>query len=300
MFDNSLFEPVDSSLSSSNQDHFFKELYYFSMDKGKKSLYLSASDLSFNQLSNKVSFLNPKGKIFNNQELPVDYVAKSGFYKKRTEFLHLNKDVELSDLDSFLSADSIDYYIARDKLNAKGDVRSRNRNRKTGDRIFINGNEVKSNPKMKKSKYIGNVHGVIKRKRIYEESVNFKSDFLDFDLLENHIELDGNVEILKDSMTAKSLKGEILLENYNKKLKYYALYDDVRVIESLTLETGEVIERKAFSEKLEGILSENKIILTGYPKVFQSGDVIKGNRVVLRENNEVIEVDDANTNFQIK
>lgn len=47
-------------------------------------------------------------------------------------------------------------------------------------------------------------------------------------------------------------------------------------------------------------MSENKIILTGYPKVYQLKDVIKGNRIILREDNEVVEVDDANTNFILK
>ena len=58
--------------------------------------------------------------------------------------------------------------------------------------------------------------------------------------------------------------------------------------------------RRAFSEKLEGLARDNKLILTGYPKVFQLNDIIKGNVITLRGNNEVVEVDDANTHFKIQ
>jgi lipopolysaccharide export system protein LptA len=58
--------------------------------------------------------------------------------------------------------------------------------------------------------------------------------------------------------------------------------------------------RKAFAEKLEGLISEKKIILTGLPKVFQQKDVIKGNRITIRENIETVEVDDANTNITLE
>ena len=77
----------------------------------------------------------------------------------------------------------------------------------------------------------------------------------------------------------------------------------MKVVEKVKLEKdGSVstFERRAFGEKLEGMMSESKIILTGYPKVFQQNDVITGNKIVLRENNEVVEVDDANTNFILR
>src|SRR5690606_7602443 len=113
----------------------------------------------------------------------------------------------------------------------------------------------------------------------------------------------GNVELRKQEVTAQSKRGEIFLENYNKKLKYYVLYDDVKVSEKVKVPSPSgprSYVRRALSEKLEGIVAEDKVILTGYPRVFQEKDVIKGNRIILRENNEVVEVDDANTNFILR
>ena len=63
---------------------------------------------------------------------------------------------------------------------------------------------------------------------------------------------------------------------------------------------GTRLERKAFAEKLEGVMSEDRIILTGFPRVLQGGDVIKGSRITLIENNELVEAEDANTNFELR
>src|SRR5690606_35662995 len=118
-------------------------------------------------------------------------------------------------------------------------------------------------------------------------------------LNDQHITLDGDVEMKKQQLTAQARRGEIFLENYNKKLKYYVLYDDVKLREKVVAR-GERLERKAFAEKLEGVMSEDRIILTGFPKVLQRGDIIKGNRITLRENNVIVEVEDANTNFKLR
>ena len=103
-----------------------------------------------------------------------------------------------------------------------------------------------------------------------------------------------------DLFPSHDRRGEIYLDNQSKKLKYYTLFDDVKVIEKLKINENQLIERKAFGEKLEGIISEDKLILTGSPKVLQEDDVVKGNKITLRENNEVIEVEDASSNFTVK
>jgi lipopolysaccharide export system protein LptA len=64
-------------------------------------------------------------------------------------------------------------------------------------------------------------------------------------------------------------------------------------------QTG-VIERKAFAERLEGFGREEKMILSGAPRVEQGNDVIKGYRITVRENTDLIEVDDAMSDVQMK
>ncbi|MCK5883362.1 MAG: hypothetical protein KAG61_06720, partial [Bacteriovoracaceae bacterium] len=88
--------------------------------------------------------------------------------------------------------------------------------------------------------------------------------------------------------------------NYNKKLKYFSLRSDVKVRERVVTTDGKVIIRRAYAEDLEGLMKESMIILTGYPKVYQESDVIRGNKIILHEDNSVIEVDDASSNFRVK
>ena len=67
----------------------------------------------------------------------------------------------------------------------------------------------------------------------------------------------------------------------------------------ITVEEG-LLERKAFAEKLEGFAQDEKMILTGYPKVIQGEDVIKGNVIHLYQQNEVVEVLDNDSSFKLK
>ena len=46
-------------------------------------------------------------------------------------------------------------------------------------------------------------------------------------------------------------------------------------------------------------MREAKIVLTGAPRVEQDQDVIKGYQITLRENVELVEVDDSQTSFKI-
>ena len=73
----------------------------------------------------------------------------------------------------------------------------------------------------------------------------------------------------------------------------------MKVTETLKME-GKKIIRKAFSEKLEGFPKRSLVILTGYPKVLQGQDAIVGNKIILRWNNEVLEIIDANSNLKLK
>ena len=58
--------------------------------------------------------------------------------------------------------------------------------------------------------------------------------------------------------------------------------------------------RKAYSEKLEGHQRSAKVILTGAPRVEQGEDIIQGYQITLRENVELVEVDDAQSSFNLK
>ena len=140
--------------------------------------------------------------------------------------------------------------------------------------------------------YRYNVRGHLDRTRSYEPGIKFTTQVLDFLRLEQKINLGGNVFIERGSTKVQALRGEMFLENYNKRLKYYELFDDVRIEELVPTAMGTLL-RKGFAEHLEGHMAEDKLIMTGYPKVYQDKDVIKGNRIIVRPHSAIVEVDDA-------
>ena len=297
-----LTNTAQEAQDASNSESYFTGVNYYVFDNGKSSLHLDAKELTVNSLNQRVGFLSPIGVVFTERGEPVYYSATRGVLVQKENLLTLTEEVKLRLNNSTLNSDKLVYYLAKDKIKANGSVKTTSRSVDGQDIIKVEADKVFAWPRLQRSTYTGNVNGKIERTKVYEENVDFKSQKMSLDMVKSLVNLNGNVYFKKQQLSAKSRRGEIFLENYNKKLKYFVLYDDVKVVEKVMLEglNSSSFDRKAFSEKLEGMMSEGRIILTGFPKVFQQGDVIKGNRITLRENNEVVEVDDANTNFRLK
>jgi lipopolysaccharide export system protein LptA len=286
-------------------ESFFKNVIYYSIDNSMPFLELVADELSFSSIDGLVIGFNPVGTIYRYEKVtnkvldPIYFQAKNSRASLKTKDIYLENEVDLKLSNTNLKAQKVSILSAGEILYANNDVKTLSIIEKTDDELTVNANKAIYTPKLQTIEYIGNVNGLIKRKRLYEESINFKADLLTFKAPISFAELQGNVALNKKNLDAYANRGEVFLENYNKKLKYYALYDDVRLQEKL-INNGRPLVRKAFAEKLEGLMSEKKIILTGLPKVFQERDVIKGNRIIIRENVETVEVDDANSNIILK
>lgn len=296
---------AEDDSQSYDEESYFQTVSFYRVKDEKPVLHLDAKELSMNSASGKSLFTEPRGVGFTNNGEPIQYQAKKGFLFRQENQIIFEDEVQFNMETSTLTADKTIYFMEKDEIVSDGNVKTTS--------ISVDGNskediQVWSNsavtwPSKDRSRYRGDVRGLIKRKRVYEENIRFKAQQVDVNMVTLQIDLLEDVHLEKQQLKADSHRGEIFLENYNKKLKYFVLYDDVKVVEKVKLEKeGRVssFERRAFGEKLEGMMSESKVILTGYPKVFQQNDVITGNKIVLRENNEVVEVDDANTNFILR
>lgn len=279
--------------------YLLKNINFFRLKETRPYFSLSAEQLEMEEFSQKTFFFRPQGQVITSQNAVIKYSAERGEYEGKREELNLKDLVTIESIDSKLSSDQLRYYHKLDKIEARGRVKSRNISRETKDEIYIDAEQLDAFPHQRTSEYRTNVVGRIKRKKAFEENIDFRSNQLKLLLNLSKIELIEDVYMKKQQVEASARSGEIYLENYNKKLKYFVLNDDVKVTEKVML-GGESYYRKAFAEKLEGIMSESKIVLTGYPKVYQKKDVIKGNKITLRQNVEVVEVDDASTNFLLK
>jgi len=298
--DNDKFRNKETGPDNMASESYFKRADYYLIGEGKSNFHLFSNELIHNQSLKQLILTAPNGVIFSRDGEPIYYSSESGFYDITRNFLHLNEKVVVRSKNATIHSDSLKYDDAKKKASAAGNVFTKTQNYDQFYEVRITSHEMDYFPMSERFDYRGDVDGKIERKRVYESPVFFKSDRMKFKMIDRKAEMNGNVSIKKQGVTAFSRSGEIFLENYNKKLKYFALYDDVIVKELVTPLGKPSFERKSYSEKLEGHNSEGKIVLLGYPKVYQKNDVLKGNIIILMENNETIEVDDANTNFKLR
>ncbi len=297
--------PPKESLHDTVDESFFKNVSYYSVESSKPFLELESVELSISAIDGVVISFNPSGTVYRYEKgsekslEPILFQAKNSRALLKKKELYLENDVEIKMSNTHLTAQKVSILSAGEILNATNNVKTLSTIEKTSDEVLVNSQSAIYYPKLQTIEYQNKVTGSIKRKRVYEQNVSFATDFLTLKAPLSLIEMKGNVSLKKENLDAFANRGEVFLENYNKRLKYYALYDDVRLQETLVNGKKPLI-RKAFAEKLEGLISEKKVILTGLPKVFQERDVIKGNRIIIRENVESVEVDDANTNITLE
>lgn len=296
----------NSNISESDEmdESYFKTVDYYLVDKAKPFLKLEATELTLSKQNTEVTGFNPDGVIYRRDEKgveedPIFFNSKNARVFTANKELYLQNEVEVKVANSNLKSDKVTIFNSGRHLEADGNVRTSSFDPKTNDNILITSEFALYRPKEQFFEYQRKVKGTVQRRRQYEESVSFTTDLMTLSGAQSEVEMKGNVTFKKGNLDASSNQGTLFLENYNKKLKYYSLSDDVRLQESLSV-GGKPMVRKAFAEKLEGLISEKKVILTGLPKVFQEKDVIKGNRITIRENIETVEVDDANTNITLE
>ena len=285
-------------------ESYFKVVDYYLVDKSKPALQLEATELTLSNQSSLIIAFNPVGVIYRREDNgesaePINFTSKNARALTVNKELFLEDEVEIKIGTSNLKSNKVTIFNNGKHLEAMGNVKTQSLDPKTNDQILIDSDFAIYRPKEEFFEYQKRVKGTIKRKRQYEENISFTTELLTLSAPKSLVEMKGSVTLKKGNLDASSNFGTVFLENYNKKLKYYSLSDDVRLQESLLI-NGKTVVRKAFSEKLEGLISEKKIILTGLPKVFQEKDVIKGNRITIRENIETVEVDDANTNITLE
>lgn len=292
-------QPEDEQAQELMDRSFFSIAKYFAVKEKRPHFAVQADELMMVQSLGEFFFYRPSGEAFNSDGEKLTYSANRGQYFEASGELHLLEDAQLKLEDSHLKADRISYRFNANEVEATGRVSSFHQNRETHDLIEVVSDWMFARPDQQESRFVGHVSGKIRRQRAFELPVYFAADEIQMNFEKQHINLVQNVEIKRGNVNVRSTFGEIFLENYNRNLKYFTLYDDVVLEEDIVLR-DEAFKRRAFAQRLEAIVAQEILELTGYPKVYQRDDVIKGNRVVLRENNDVIEVDDAQSRFRIR
>jgi lipopolysaccharide transport protein LptA len=285
-------------IDSKPEEAYFNKLNYFMLSDGRKHLEMQADYLKILG-GHDLFFTNPEG-IIHDPKQRIQYKALEGSFLHKNQELKLEGSVSISTADASHLSESLYYHGIKKYLEAKGEVRSKQTDPKTRDVLSINSNFVNSWLDEKRTLFVGSVKGAVKRPRVYEQSFDFEAERVEVNQLNSLVNLTGNVKMFRNNYYLQAQKAEIFLENFNKKLKYYVLYDDIKLEEKLTQNDGTIQMRRAYSEKLEGYMAEAKVVLSGAPRVEQGEDLIKGYQITLRENVEVVEVDDSQSSFDLK
>lgn len=273
---------------------------YYHTKKNLPLLFLSAQKMK-SISKNQVEFENPFGNYFlQNKSKKYHYEGKYGRYDKLRSYLILKDGAQIKNKDSTYAADFLIYKSLLDEVSGKGHIIFDGVMPKNKDKIHLTADEMIAWPQKKISDFQGHINGTLLRRNKAEGMIKFKSDQLKFNQNISKITLLGNVKLEKPAYQVSARKGEIFLDNFNKSLKYFVLNDDVKVTEEIKSEKGDVQVRKAFAERLEGFGQEEKMVLSGAPRVETQNDIIKGYQITIRENVELIEVDDAMSDVQVK
>lgn len=291
--DNSRYKRLDIVEKS-----YFKEVSYYKLEKGKESVELQSEflDITDNYL---LKFKGPSGNI-STEEKSYNYTAEQGVMNQKTKILNLSGGVRLSNKNSDYAFGELVYDGKKAIIYGKGNVAAQMVDQKTLDIIKIRAQELESRLNEEMLFMTGDVKGQLIRQRAYESGFKFSAEEMNLNSLESRMKLSKSVKLHRNNYYLQAENADIFLENFNKKLKYYELYDDVKLEEKLKLVGGKRQMRRAFAEKLEGHQRTGKIILTGAPRVEQGNDIIKGYQITLKENVELVEVDDSQSSFSLK
>lgn len=273
----------------------FSKIVYYQSDQ-LNGFKMIADELIMTS-ENDLSFNAPIGGFYKG--LDYEFRSEKGAYVAKSKTLNLLNGFLKNDQASY-KANMILYNTELKRLIAVGDVVTKMDNKSAQNTISLTGKELEAYFETREMTLKDDVVGTIKPYLGYKRKISFKTDKLNYSGDLSEVTLKGNVSLSNGNFDVTAHKGEIFLENQNKKLKYFALYDDIKFIEKFKLKDGSKVTRKAFAEKMEGIDLDREVVLTGAPRVLQGTDVIRGYKITLRENIDVIEVDDSQSFFQFK
>ena len=286
-----LLEEEEERLQSS----VIKNLFYFLKEDHKEKAELKATHF-YSIDEEEFQFTRPDGLVFNKQGKEIYFESLSAVYKKGHEELQLTDEVELKTQRDVYRADNLYYNGSKSYLRGSGNIDSSLFDPETKDIIDVSSERMTGWLDEERYLFTENVKGKVVRERAYEKSVTYEAQSMEYLKGKSLINLNKDVRMDHNSYRILGGRAEIFLENFNKRLKYYVFYDDVRLTE---FGEDSKVEKKAFSERLEGSMAEKSVLLSGSPRVEQGQDIIKGYLITLRENADLIEVDDSQTKIEI-
>lgn len=298
----SLMAPKSAKKSKKNQTieenlNEFKQAQYFQKINNIPQASLDAVELVSGDRTIKVRM--PKGEVFPSPNERLNYTAQYAEYAKGKQVLDLKGDVYIKHVQGDMKCDYGKLLLNSKYAQCSSKVLSNILDLENGDKLRVNSNLVKMWWERGVIQYTGDVVGKITRKYKYEPGLDFSSEKLIFNRNKLSADFDGNVKFNYQGVKSRSGRAELYLENYNKELKYYVLYDDIEIEQKIPAVGGGTTTRKAYSETLEAFNQQRKIVLKGAPRVTQGRDTTRGYKITLFLDREIMEVDNSSSVIKI-
>ena len=275
--------------------------YYLLRGEREKRFHLRADELLNNGVGGETVFHNPVGTILLNGGRTLSYKGGRGRFEPRREELHLVEDVSFSQEDSKMACSEAVYSTGSKELRLVGNVSGTIRLNQQESTVRIDSGEAWAQPLTGKVRYLGGVKGNLESPRDQGDKLFFASKELDIDLHRDHLYASKEVTFRRDRFVAGGNRGEIFWNRKKNNIEHYVLQDNVLLKEKVADKgRGGFIERLAFAEKMEGSFGDNRLTLTGRPRVAQGEDVIKGDKIILKKDSKMLEVHMANGNFRLR
>lgn len=277
--------------------HEFESAQYFQKKKNISQAQLLSKELVMSDYVVKVR--SPEGDVFPSENEKLHYKAEYAEYIKSRSSILLKGNVDIKHLQGDMTCDQGYLLLDKEFAQCRHNVKSNLFDLDNGDQLKVNADIVKMWFQTGRAKYQGHVKGKVLRKFSYEPGLDFDSENLTFYRSDLSAEFEGEVHFNYQGVKSRSGRAELYLENYNKELKYYVLYDDIEVEQNVTDAKGNKITRKAYSEILEAFNQQRKVVLKGAPRVVQGLDTTRGYKITLFLDREIMEVDNSSSVIKI-
>ena len=279
--------------------------YYVIDSQGRAELFLATDRLRLDLAKSRWQAAPAKGQIFRVMDDPIQYTAEEVSFNEEGQ-IELRGAAALTTTDASLAAAQISYDQKKSFVQAMGDVQSWKIIPKTQDRLAMTAPVASGDLAQQDFSYAQGVKGEITFKRTYLAPVYFQAREVQFKRPQMLVQLQDQVELAHKNVKVTAWQGEIHLANYHEGGAYYTLGHNVHLVEKEVAEPKRKhrkglkgLNRQAFAEQLEGWPREGKIILTGLPKLMQDNSLIKGRKVTLYQDRELVEVEDATSGLKL-
>tara|TARA_B100000925_G_scaffold289318_1_gene271932 strand:+ start:10288 stop:11274 length:987 start_codon:yes stop_codon:yes gene_type:complete len=275
----------------------FLNSVFFSVDRENQPMVVNSKKVIVQNSSGKIILMAPFGSVISTDET-FEYEGDSGEVIPSKDQINLFGKVKLKKTDLTITGEEMSVLQKSQKAVLKRSVNTRART-SNGNKIRLKSVNAHFDGELGIVRYEKNIRGNLSfANKSFSPPMAIQSEKLAYYLNSGKMILEDKVKIDRDNIHLTAQRGSIFLNKESRDVNYFELNDDVRFSEKFTASNGQSILRTGLSQKLEGFGFQRKLVFSGFPKLKQLDDLIQGNKIVIEESNELVEIINTNSKFK--